>query len=395
MSIIDAPGAALDTLAATIKNPFNQPVSSTGARPVDFPGGFVITEYIDGLPQDGTGGRPDTSIKLVGNLMPFQPFPWESEQRLVKQYYPGNPEPSVQALGPKKGDLVIKGRFKDKRYRDPSYYGVAYLFTRALEAMCDRGNVIRFGMYGTAGSWIRFGYLEHVKFDMKKLSDIDYELSFFVIGETQPTNNYFADTDKTSPASINSKLLDAASTFAANYSSSPKTMPQSLAGLIDGLTNTVASQIKHVTDFVSTVLDSAQDVEASAVRALGLIKNARVNLYKYRKQVDSLAHSFSSYSSSGNAVGKVTDTYKNISHIQNAIHDANGMSAYLAQLQKQFEAISQTLPQARYKVQQGDTLQNIAVKFYGAPDHWDKIYDHNNLRTTALTAGTVLEIPKL
>ena len=69
--------------------------------------------------------------------------------------------------------------------------------------------------------------------------------------------------------------------------------------------------------------------------------------------------------------------------------------AFLAKLQMQFEAIRKTLPKARYKVQAGDTLQRISIKYYGTPNSWDKIYDHNKLTSTDLTRGTVLEIPNL
>src|ERR1019366_5197243 len=73
----------------------------------DFTGGFFIDEYLQ-----GTQLNADTALVLNGTMMPMQPFPWEVEQRLVAEYYPGNPEPSVQVLGPKEGPLTITGRFK-------------------------------------------------------------------------------------------------------------------------------------------------------------------------------------------------------------------------------------------------------------------------------------------
>ena len=64
-------------------------------------------------------------------------------------------------------------------------------------------------------------------------------------------------------------------------------------------------------------------------------------------------------------------------------------------MQAQYEALALTTPKARYKCIIGDTLQNISVRFYGISDHWIDIYSHNNLETTQLNAGQVLEIPNV
>lgn len=396
MSILDSAAesghAALDPIAAKIKNPFNNSVSKGGVQGPDFPAGFEIVEYIDGVPQNQTASG---DITLSGVAMPMQPFPWGAEQRLTKDYYPGNPEPAVHVMGSKQHDLVIHGRFKDKHYQDENYYGAAYEFARALEEMCKRGNLVRFGMQGEDGSWLRYGFLEKVDFKMNKLSWIDYDLSFFVIGENQPRNNYFASPEKATPTALNENLLNAATDFNGTYSQIPDTMPASIADKMNGLINGVAQNINLVTGFVQTILTTAQSVVSSANRALGLIKNARTTLNGFRKQLDGLKSSFSSLTSSGNAVGQARDTYKNKSYIANARTASFSMSAYLAQMQAHFEQLAKTLPIARHKVAPGDTLQKISIKFYGSQDNWDKIYSHNRLANTVLVPGTVLEIPKV
>ena len=72
MAIVNGDNKApvLDPISATLAAPFSTQVKNDGERPQDFPGGFVITEYIQGIPQDAT------AVKLVGNMMPMQPFPW-------------------------------------------------------------------------------------------------------------------------------------------------------------------------------------------------------------------------------------------------------------------------------------------------------------------------------
>ena len=393
MSILSAPadigGSALDPIAAAIKNPFNTGVSNGGERPQDFPGGFQIIEYVNGVP------NKSTRIDLIGNMMPMQPFPWSGEQRMTKDYYAGNPEPVVQVLGAKEGPLTIKGRFKDKRYRSPSYYGVSYQYSLAINEMRKRGNLIKFGMDGTAGSWWRYGFLERVDFKMNKLSWIDYEIEFFVVSENQPVNNYFAAPEKQSSSAVNQNLIDSAAAFQANYSATPKSMPRSLADIMNGLISDVAKNINLVTNFVATVLNTAQEVENSANRALGLIKNARSSLSKFRRQFDSIVHNFPTLSTATTEANKARDSFKNLGYMSETISGTGTMAAYLVKMQAQFEAIARSVPKARYRVQNGDTLQNISIKFYGISDHWSNIYDHNKLQTTVLAQGTVLEIPNL
>lgn len=398
MSILDQSaslgGSVIDPIAAKIKNPFSTTVPNNGERPQDFPGGFTISEYVDGT-LDQT-----TIVRLVGNMLPFQPFEWEGKQRLVKEFYPGNPEMAVQVMGPEEGPLVVRGRFKDKRYRDPAYYGVAYQYNLAINEIRKRGNLLKFGLIGAAGNWIRWGFLERGHFKMNKQSWIDYEIEFVVVSENQPVNNYFSADEKQAPSAINQNLINQAASFQSNYSSVPKSMPLSIAGAINNLISGVAKNINLVTNFVNTVLTTAQDIENSGQRALGLIKNARSSLSKFNRQIDTIAHTFVNYSSQGAAAGQVKDTYRNLSFVHESISGSTQLSQYLAKMQAQFESIVLTVPKARYRVQSGDTLQNISIKFFGISDNWTKIFDHNKLSSTDLATATwttkpILEIPNV
>lgn len=393
MSILDDSaargGSLIDPIAAKIKNPFQKKVSRQGERPIDFPAGFVITEFVGGM------RIANTEIRLLGNLMPMQPFEWETEQRLVTNWYPGNPEPAVHVLGFKRGPVTIKGRFKDKRYKDPSYYGVAYQYARACEEMQKRGNILRFGMHGPAGDWIRYGYIEKTSFKMDIQARIEYEITFLLVSTTMPRNNYFVSRDQTSPDGVNQTLINSAATFQSTYSAVPESMPQSISGFLNDIISGVAKNVNLVTGFVDTLISTAADIKASANRAIGLIKNARTQLAIYRRQIGQLTGNFQNLSSQGNNVGKVRDTYNNLAFLTNMRAQMNTVSSDMARMQARFLAISVTIPLARYKVVDGDTLQRISVRYYQAPDNWKDIYDHNKLQSTILVGGQVLEIPKL
>jgi len=377
------------SLADQIKNPFTVNAKSA-QRPNDFPDGFEITEYVDGALVPGSG------ITLVGNMMPFQPFEWGGEQRLVKEYYPGNPEPAVQILGAKEGSVNIKGRFKDKKYSADKFpYGISYQFNLIMDGIRKRGNLVKFGMHSNQYHWIRWGIIEKSNFKMNKLSWIDYELEFFVISETQPRNNYFLVQEKQNPFKMNSDLLAAVLKFQTNPP--PPQVKVSLAFKMNQLIGQVAGAINTVTGFVNSIVSTAKSIEASANRAMGLIKNAQSSIYQFKTSIDELKHGFGTLTNQPPTApaAQARDTFNSVAYIQSAIAGTKPLSNSLAQMLAMFEAIALTLPIARYVVRTGDTLQSISIKFYGVSDNWINIYQHNQLSTTALTVGVVLEIPKV
>lgn len=378
-------GGVLDPIAAKIKNPFSSKVPHGGLRGQDFPEGFQFVEIIDGKEQT------NDKVVLRGNMMPEVPFTWGGSQRIKKEYYPGNPEPTTHVLGSQEDDLVIKGHLKAKHFRDASLYGAVEAIQRQIDAVRLRGNLCRIWL----GEWQRYAFLEKVKFDMKKLSSIEYELTFSVVGFRIPTNNKFNQKNKTLPIDVNNELIAAAVAFQAAYSSTPTEMPKSISDLLNEAISDVATAINLVTNFVDTVITTAEDVVASANRAIGLVKNAKSKLSVFKRRIGGITHSFASLSNSASSAAKFKDTYNSSGHLMRAMSGTVTLAQLLARLQKQFEALAKTVPLARYLVKQGDTLQRISIKFYNTADNWKAIYDHNKLSSTQLVVGKVLEIPRV
>ncbi len=250
-------------------------------------------------------------------------------------------------------------------------------------------------MYGQAGDWVRYGFLEKGEFKMNKLSEIEYDITFFVVGDKLPKNNNFASPEKSPSDGLNQSLINQASAWQAGRSSIPSTMPQSLADVMNGIINGVAANIAIVTNFIDTIISAAVATEAAAFRAVGLIKNARAALSVYRRQIGSLVGDFSNYSSQAGPAAKATETYKNYSYTTDTSSSIYDMERLLAQLGANFAQIAATIPISRHRVVVGDTLQRLSIKFYGSADNWKAIYDHNKLQSTVLVEGAVLEIPRL
>lgn len=389
MGLLDAPTAAvggvLGPIEDFIKNPFKKNVKRT-YKGQDFAEGFYMVEIVDGVHQ-----KKD-ALRLVGNMMPHVPFQYGGKQRIKKDYYPGQPEPAVQVLGPEESDTIIKGKLKDKRYKkDSGLYGVATEIAEQMDAIRLRGNLL----FISLGEWHRYAFLEKTDFKMNTLGEIEYELSYTIIGFNSPKNCKILDEFKSSPISANKDLIAAALAYQQKYSSIPASMPQSLAGLLNDAISDVAKAINLVTGFVDTVVTTGEDVVKSATRAIGLIKNARANISKFKRRIGAVTFTVSNLTHEARKAAQFKAAYSNQDHIINAMTSTAALSALLARLQSQFEAIAKSTPKARYRTKDTDTLQKIAIKFYGDANQWGKIYDHNKLSSTVLVSGMLLEIPRL
>lgn len=346
----------------------------------DFPGGFVVEEYQNGKVLEGEG------ITLIGNRMIQQPFEFGGKQRLKKQYYPGNSEPTMQVLGAEETNITVKGRFYDKRYSGEGEkgraYGLATELQQQVESVRLRGNLLRLSM----GEFKRWGFLEEAKFTMKTLGDVEYELAFSIVSFNKPKDSKIPEVAQDIPLAINKQLISTTDAFILI----PKPPDLSFADQVAGLINDVASAMKLVTNFVDGVLNEVDDVRQSVFRALGLIKYAQNTALRFAKTVGA----FQMLSTTKNPLVGVSSKYSNAAYFQTTMSGTNSLLALLARLAEQLRQISRTIPLARHRVIEGDTLQKLSVKFYNTSEKWKLIYDHNKLLSPTLTLGVVLEIPR-
>lgn len=363
----------------------------------DFPGGLELLEFQDGKPLE------KDKVVLLGSFMPQVPFSFGGEQRLITEYYPGNSEPTVQVFGPKEDQVTIRGKFKLKKLNannaaiknqsDLSDLRQAALeYQELVDAMRIRGNLIRI----TLGEWRRYGFIEKTKFDLKMVTDIAYEITFMIVGFNPPTNHKILRTTDSNIIAPNKALTDKAAEALAAARTMPTEMPQSIGDFLNDQIDTVAGAVATVTGFVDSILSDAEALNRSAQRALGLIKYARATISQTVRRVNTLSMSVGNLGADFKSAALQTSaTILNANHIHKTRAQFYSLSSLLASLQKQFEALRKTVPMIRHLVRDGDTLQKIALKYYNNADNWQQIYSHNKLRTTELTVGSVLEIPKI
>lgn len=364
----------------------------------DFPSGLNIVEIVDGKE------RNKDKIQLVGSFMPFIPFEFGGKQQIVKDYYPGNPEPSMQILGPRENDVVIRGKLKTKRFKtngNKAFEGArkaAQEYQELIDAMRRRGNLVKV----TLGEWRRYAFIEECSFKLNRLCDIEYMINFSIVGLKFPTNCKLVKGLDDSLAAPNEEVKNAAAAALAGARNFPNSMPRTLAGFLDDVVSGVASIITGVTNFVDGAISDIENVAASANRAVGLIKNARANISRMSRRIGTIQLTIVNLSREVKAVetGSTADSFRtaaqfnNAAHIKKIISDYSNLALLLSRLQARFQTLAETVPLRRHLVKEGDTLQKLAIQYYNNSDLWKKIYDHNKLTTTTLVVGSVLEIPR-
>lgn len=352
----------------------------------DFPAGLVIQEIVDGAP------ITDTIIQLVGSFLPMVPFEFGGKQQLSKDYYPGNEEPVIQVLGSRENDVTINGRLKTKRFKDVKLREAAETYQDNIDAMRRRGNLVLV----TLGNWKRYAFIQECSFKLKRRSDIEYSISFLIVGTKLPKNCKMVDGGDGDIASSLNKISTELTTALANARNYPSSMPRSLSDFMDDITNTVASALNLVTSFVDGALTDVENIGKSASRAVGLIKYARATISRSVRRIGTLQLTVSSLSDGITLASfKTAAQMNNAAHIKQTVNAYGSLALLLAQLQARFAVLSKTVPLRRHLVKVGDTLQKLAIKYYNDANLWKNIYDHNKLTSPTLTVGTVLEIPKI
>jgi hypothetical protein len=366
----------LNDLRNTLRNPFEKSVESP-FRGEDFPDGFLIEEL--------SGAKE--KVRLVGNMMPKIPFEFGGEQRIKKDYYAGHSEPVMQVLGSSENDITINGLLKDKRYANKDYYGVSTEIQQQIDAIRIRGNLVRIVL----GEFERYGYISKTNFKMNKLSNVEYSITFSISGFNAPRNARFLQKQKLVPFDINKRLIEDAVAFQNYYSSIPDSVPQSLTDVINGFVDDIAREINTVTGFVDQVINTVGDIQKSIARIKGLIKNVQNKIRDYKK----FASSIDPFNPSTIVQGGLTGRYEQASFYAGALAGASSLATLMNKYRDQFNAIADATPLGRHIVKTGDNLQTISSKFYGTAENWKDILEYNNLSSTDLTVGSILEIPRI
>lgn len=350
----------------------------------DFSGGFSITEIIKGQP------RVNERIILIGEFAPHESVPFGGKQKIIKEYYAGSNDPSIQVLGAQEDDISIKGLLKE-RSLPSDLAGAAQDFQEKLDAMRIRGNLVELAF----GEYKRYGFIESGTFKVMRRNRIAYDLNFLISGKTIPKNYYLvngSDGDLTKP---NRDLASRAAAYLLQLEEAkPAGMKKSMIDEINDTISGIAGEISKVTKFVDGILDDVDKLAASAERAIGVIRNTRNFIVRSSRRISAIPNTIQSLSNSGLSEGqKLLTVFQNNDYIHKIKNTNKVTASELATMQIKIEATKLKSFKTIHLVRQGETLQKISIKYLGTPDKWIDIKELNNLRDTNLVRGSLLKIP--
>lgn len=382
-SVLDSVNGAVPNMNAGSLNKylpdFLKPGQQKQRYAADFTEGFIIEVLKD------TSGTIERKIRLLGNQMPFTPFKFAGDIRSKKEFYAGNPEPCVQIMGPNEKDVVIKGNFKDTRYPEvyngKSAYGTSWELMNLINKVRYEGKLCKFRL----GEWVRYGFIQDVDFDIIKKSRINYQITLMIVSYFKPTNAKFVQEGRSLP--VATELIKQGEDLQSSFNQFPSDIPISFADKIRNLVAAVAGAFKLLTDFVDKIISTIQDVQKAVERAKGFIKFAQAKL----KELKNFIANFDPF----DTASAINAKYAYLKYARKNVRSVNLASATLNRFKQQFIAILGNLPLRRYLIKENDSLQGISTKFYGTADNWKKIFEYNNLTTSALPVGQLLEIPRL
>lgn len=397
-------GVGLNTsngVGGFLQNPFTREPDNN-LRAEDFKEGFIIEE----LPEEGIGEK----IRLVGNQIPIVPFTFGGIQQISKDYYPGNPEANVQVLGARENDVTIRGRISAKRFKKPGVVEIPGLgeqvlskfapdldlrtlptiITEALDGIRIRGNLCKFSL----GEWKRYGIISSTNWDMANLGDYSYELVFSIVSIEEPNRKSPIISNELSlPQEQNNALaaINAQLAAAAANRQVPDAIPTDIGELLNDITSGVAGVVSGVIDFVDGIITTGEEIQGSVNRAVGVIKNAEAELSRFFIRAGRISYNLSF------AGVNVPDRYSTSNIISSRMSTMNDIKNLFIQMRKRFQQFAETVPEARHRVKEGDSLQKLSIEFYGNDESWQRILEHNKLASSdlSLIRGTVLEIPRL
>jgi hypothetical protein len=360
----------------------------------DFPDGLIITEYINGAPVN------DTQVVLKGTFAPLAPFEFGGDQHIVKEYYPGSPIASAQVLGARESDITIRGNLKTKFLKLNKSSAVslddlrvaAELYSEQLDHMRRRGNLVQIQL----GEWTRYGLIEKTVFRMKNRGEIEYEIGFFIQSEVFPDESRFTDRTDDDVFAPNSELKNEVNSQLDAARNIPDSMPQSIGDFLNSAINDVAEAVNVVTSFVDGMLNNIEQVQASVNRGIGLIRYASATISRTSRRIGTIVNTVENLGSSIlSASGQAVATIENINHLNQTQRGMSSLLSYLSALRAKFAGLKASQPNVRHLVRENETLQRLAIRYYNNADHWSRIYEHNNMTTTELVVGSIIEIPRL
>jgi len=341
---------------------------------------------------DVESGEDGDSVVLSGTDLPHQPFDSPVGSDVRKEYYPGGQGrriPTMQVLGSYDENIIINGRLKATKIGDPNKRTEPGQTANILRRFAYDGHPVRMEI----GEWIKYCLIVNFRPQYRTDSDISYSMEISVYGDENPIREVsrenqakvFEDVDDSSLQASLSEMetemeevedeldLDPADTeLKQNGKRWLQNFNETLRGYADSIESFQAQVRSDVNRFYENSV--LQDI-VNARRNISRIRRSVYNSFRLTTYIDPL---------------KLMEANIIINGIGN-------LASFIDRTLKRVEDRFRTEQIGRIKrvhiVKSHDTLQSIAVRYYGSYNNWEEIKNANGLQSNTIIPGQELIIP--
>lgn len=378
------------------------------------------------LAEEGGG-----TLELRGRALPYMPLAISGKQRAEFNWYPGNPQATVQMLGPEEQSITLKGFWKDKFIQgsgDALYYS-----TRGAEILARTGTAITPEGVANVGelvkivddmrrmgrrimlTWdklIRYGHITGFTQTWHTTHYCEWELEFSVVSLEEPRIPAATPNSPDLASAANAAQANADAVAAAWQQPKPLSlMPfteiyatiNDLDNQLLGVTNAFANGAQLVASAIQVGPNVARTAIAATSSAIAACTQAIGNVCDV-----ALTEVFAIGTFTAAGVSLITgesnefreDNLPMGVQLGGASYLNNAKRAYLQTrnsnvfLRAQFQQQLQDELKASFVAKQDMDLRDVSTQFYGTPDGWRDLLIYNGLTSSRLTAGQLIWVPQ-
>lgn len=341
---------------------------------------------------------PDLRVfSFFGASVPSRGVKWEGKQRVEKIVYQGNPNASLQVLGPEELPTVIRGWWKDVHLNNQTEPCVEVdgqqIFTAdELSQLVDdvrcKGQTIevRWRHLVRRGILARFSQTWHTD------NDLEYEIEFEFSGK--------GESDEPGPTArsgldISSLVESTESDFDRVAIASRPEFPRdvSLSEKLNVGLKSIADSVDGLSDSVANTLSGTMEPIDAARRSVGLLNTISAEfdelIFEVYQTTDaaSVASSDIRNVSPGQALFAASANRQMVQELRRNRH------ATARRASEQARTIDPSLVDVIF-AKEGQDFRDVSRTYYGVADHWSGLMRFNDATSSRLVAGQLVMIPQ-
>jgi len=330
------------------------------------------------------------SVELRNRALPYQAIQYQGTQHYTQTWYPGNPNATIQVLGPQEGDLPIRGMWKTRYIgNDVTTEGfddviqnsesmTAEILTQIFHRLRRSGNLVEIRW----GPEVRRGIIKEFTPDYDRVEDIRWTIIFAIsqIGD-RPAPRAADTRQPDSEVESAQNDLDEAAADIPDYILPNTSLPiLSEVLLMRGASVSLITTLNSIYGVPSVPSPIQKDVEAIVKRIMtsGRAITDRCSNGPYIPFI---------------ATDRVDRVFGAEVWRQSVSGAARGVMAAAIRARENVRRRAVPGILAIVKIRQNQTLRTLARIYYRDSDNWRPIANANGFATPIVDSGTTVVIP--